>query len=453
MVTSRRTVPPAPHQAFPVLPGPPVLGWARHLRRDLLGVLTRVSRDSPGLAGFKVAGQTFAVADSPDAIRDVLIEKADDFDKGRRQVNALGPVMGKGLLISQGELHTRQRRLILPHFTPRNVRRHADHIVAEAEHLIDTWGDRAEVDLLDEMNSLTMNIVTRLLFSSRIEDDRAIADAITTVFEWEMYALTSLFPIPMRVPTPRNLRARAEIAYVRQRLGAFVEERRRNPGAYSDLLTLLMEARYEDGTTMSEEQLLDEVITVWGASQETSADAQAWTLYLLAQHPEVLARVRAEIDTVLGDRPATFADLASLPYSLRVFKEAMRLYPPGAVLMRTAVRDTTVAGFHVPRGTQVFISTYTLHRREELYPDPERFDPDRFTKERERVLPKQSYLPFGAGHHVCVGSHLALMEGHLLTVTLAQRVDVELCSDRPVEPLLLINLRPRGGIPARVTRR
>ncbi|MFX4293928.1 cytochrome P450 [Streptomyces bohaiensis] len=438
---------------LPEIPGAPLIGHARALRRDLLGLVGHIARESPGIAGFRIAHQRAAVASSPETVREVLIERAADFDKGERQVRAITPVMGRGLLISEGDLHARQRKLILPHFTPRRIARHADAVVAEAEHALAGWSEDTEVDLLDEMNTLTMNIVSRLLFSTRIRDDRALAEAITGVFEWEMHALTRLVVLPLSVPTPRNLRARTRIDYIRGRIDAFIQERRSADDPVQDLLTVLMNARYEDGAVMDDRQLLDETLTIWGASQETSADAQTWALYLLARHPEAHARVREEVDRVLGGRPATFEDLKQLPYSLQVFKEAMRLYPPAAVMLRTAVRDTVIGGCRIARGTMIFLAIHTLHRSPDLYPEPERFDPDRFTKEREHALPRQAYLPFGTGKHVCVGSHLALMEGQLLTATMTQRLDVELLPQPPVEPLLLINLRPRDGVRARVRHR
>lgn len=439
--------------ALPIARGDPLLGHVRAIRRDALAALAALADDSGGVAGFRIGLTQALVVSSPSAVREVLIERASDFGRGKRQTRALAPLLGRGLLTSEGELHARQRHLVVPHFSRRRVARYAEKIVAEAERTIGGWADGAEVDLLAEMNSLTMNIVTGLLFSTSIRQNRALARAISDVFDWEMRAMTSAFPLPIWVPTPRNRRASSSIAALRDWINGFVHERRTGGGPSDDILAELMAARYEDGSAIPDELLLDEVLTTWGAAQETSADAQAWTLYLLACHPDALARIRQEEAAVLGGRPVRYDDLAELPYSLQVFKEAMRLYPPAAVIPRQAVRDTVVGGYRVSGGTMVFISAYSMHRRPEVFPDPCRFDPDRFSRERERYLPKGAYLPFGTGGNVCPGSHLAMLEGHLLTTVLAQRIDAELSPGQVVRPELLINLRPAPGVLARIRHR
>lgn len=456
--------PPAP-APLPMAAGSRLLGHARELREDTIAALNGLAEGSDGVIGFRIGPSPAVVVSSAATARDVLIERADDFGRGRRQTRALTPLMGKGLLTSEGELHTRQRRLVLPHFSPRRIPRHADAIVTEAERTVRRWKEGAEVDLVAEMNALTMDIVTRLLFSASTRENNVLARAITEAFEWEMHAITSMVALPIWVPTPRNLRARRNIATFRQWIAGFIRQRQARatgpadpsapgPAVHQDILDDLMAARYEDGGTMPDDLLLDEVLTAWGAAQETSADAQAWTLYLLGRHPEVRDAVRAEVDTVLGQRAVCYDDLARLPYCLQVFKEAMRLYPPAAVIPRQAIRDTVVGGRTVRAGTMVFINAYSLHRRPEVFPDPERFDPERFARERERALPKGAYLPFGTGGNVCPGSHLAMMEGHLLTALLAQRVEVELLPGAAaIRPELLVNLRPNPGVPARIHHR
>jgi cytochrome P450 len=204
---------------------------------------------------------------------------------------------------------------------------------------------------------------------------------------------------------------------------------------------------------MSDEQLFDETITLCGAAQETTADAMSWALHLLVTHPEIYARLRREVDEVLGDRSVTYQDLERLPSSLQVFKEALRLYPPGSIMLRGAVRDTAIGGYRVPRGATVAISIWALHRRPDVYLDPERFDPDRFRREQERKIPKCGFMPFGAGRRVCLGNHFSLMEGQALLATLLQRVELEDVPEHPVVPQLLVNLRARTGIRVRVRQR
>ncbi|MET9544768.1 cytochrome P450 [Streptomyces sp. NPDC006627] len=443
---------------LPMAPGGGLLGHATALQADTIATLHRIASASDGVMGFRIGTSLAVTVSTPAATRDVLIENADGFGRGKRQTRALTPLMGNGLLTSEGELHRRQRRLVLPHFSPRRISRHAEAIVSTAESVAERWREGVDVDLVAEMNTLTMDIVSRLLFTASSRDDRALADAITEAFEWEMYAITSPAALPLWVPVPRNRRARRAMTGIRAWIAQFIRERQEaaEGGAElpEDILGDLMASRYEDGTPMCGELLLDEVLTAWGAAQETSADAQAWTLYLLARHPEVLKRVRHEIDTVLGERSVRFEDLPHLPYCLQVFKEAMRLYPPAAVIPRQAIKDTVVGGYAVPAGTMVFLNAFSLHRNPDVFADPERFDPDRFSREREKALPKGAYLPFGTGGNVCPGSHLAMMEGHLLTVVLHQRLAFDLLPQgAEVTPELLVNLRPSPGVRARVSAR
>ncbi|EGX56650.1 cytochrome P450 [Streptomyces zinciresistens K42] len=449
---------PSRPRRLPMASGGGLLGHAAALQADAIGTLHRLASASEGVMGFRIGGTVAATVSTPAAARDVLIENADDFGRGRRQTRALTPLMGDGLLTSEGELHRRQRRLVLPHFSPRRIPRHAQAVVATAESLAGRWRAGVDVDLVAEMNTLTMDIVSRLLFTASSSDNHALAEAITEAFAWEMHAITSPVALPLWVPVPRNLRARRAMTGIRAWIARFVRERQEAAAAGAevpeDILGDLLASRYEDGTAMSEELLLDEVLTAWGAAQETSADAQAWTLYLLARHPDVLERVHHEIGTVLGERTVTFEDLPRLPYCLQVFKEAMRLYPPAAVIPRQAVRDTVVGGHRVKAGTMIFLNAYSLHRNPQVFADPERFDPDRFARERERTLPKGAYLPFGTGGNVCPGSHLAMMEGHLLTVVLHQRLAFDLLPQgAEVTPELLVNLRPSPGVRARVVAR
>lgn len=442
---------------LPMAPRRGLLGHARALQTDTVNTLHQLSSESDGVVGFRLGGSLAITVSTPVAARDVLIHQAEDFGRGKRQTRALTPLMGQGLLTSEGELHKKQRRLVVPHFSPRRIPRHADLIVSTAESVAERWKPGVDVDLVAEMNALTMDIVSQLLFSTSSRDNRALAEAITEAFEWEMHALTSPFALPLQVPVQRNRRAQRAITGIRAWISEFIRQRReaqQEGEEPADVLADLMAARYEDGGAMSEELLLDEVLTTWGAAQETSADAQAWVLYLLARHPDALKRVHHEIDTVLGERSVRFEDLPQLPYCLQVFKEAMRLYPPAAVIPRQAVRNTVVDGCAIPAGAMVFLNAYSLHRNPDVFDDPERFDPDRFARDREKELPKGAYLPFGTGGNVCPGSHLAMMEGHLLTVLLNQRLTFELLPQAAeVVPELLVNLRPSPGVRAHVAAR
>jgi cytochrome P450 len=430
-----------------------IVGMGPVLQRDPLIVVRRVAQECGDIGGFRIGPKLFVFLSSPELAYEVLIGHPEDFDKGQLQLRATTPLLGNGLLTSDGEHHARQRKVIAPHFLPRHIAHYVSTMVALARGAVERWQEGQEVELCAAMNQLSMEIVGQVLLSANFGEERRLAAAITAAFEWEMHALTSALVIPLSVPTPRNVRMRRALAYLRSQIGGIIAERRSSGEEQEDMLSLLLSLRYEDGASMSDEQLFDELITLCGAAQETSADAISWALYLLAKHRAVYARVRDEVDTVLAGRAPTYEDLRQLPYCLQVFKEALRLYPPGSIMLRGAVRDTTIGGYGVPAKTTVAISPWALHRRPDVFLDPDRFDPDRFEREQERKLPKCGFMPFGAGHRVCLGNHFSLMEGQALIAALAQCVELELVGHHPVEAQLLVNLRAKYGIRVRVRHR
>jgi cytochrome P450 len=204
---------------------------------------------------------------------------------------------------------------------------------------------------------------------------------------------------------------------------------------------------------MSDEQLMSECLNLFGAGYETTATALSWTWYLLCKHPEIYQEVQHEVDAVLQGRTPTAADLERLPYCLQVFKEALRIYPPVYATCRRAIDDVEIDGYRVSKGWTVFLAPYTLHRREEHFPEPEKFDPERFTPAQEKILPRYAYMPFGAGPRICIGLHFTMMEGHLLLATIAQRASFSLLPSQEIKPDLLHFLRPRGMVQVAVTKR
>lgn len=446
-------------------PGPRtrrLLGSLPEMRRDPLRLFEHLARRHGPVVSFRLGPKPAVVVSGPAAVREVMVSRAEDFDKGEIQRRAFSPALRNGLLISEGRLHATQRKLLVPHFQARRIAGYVEVFAREAERHAERLQDGQDVDLLAVMGAITRDVIGYLLWGRSLEQEAELAAAVTRVFEWEMRELFAVASVPLVVPTPANRQLAVDLSWVRGRIQSIVDERRAEGGEHPDLLDALLMARYDDGTAMSDDQLLDELITLWGAAHETSADAQFWTALLLSTHPEIGARVADEADRVLGDRLPDADDLARLPYALAVFKESMRLYPPAASLMRAAVRDTTIGGYRIRRGTIVFISTYSMHRDPSLYCDPETFDPSRFlarTGPSGRAAAAAAdptrfgYLPFGAGKHVCIGSTLALTEGQVFTTVLARRLRFKLVAPGPVEPQLLINLRPRQTVRVTVDRR
>ena len=344
-----------------------------------------------------------------------------------------------------------------PSFQPRHIISYADSMAHYSELIQQKWSDDETVDVNQEMTHLTMSIIGKILFDADVftETDE-LGAAMTTTLSHVSHTLSKLFPIPLNWPTKRNRDTRHAIAVLRGKIQTLIEERRAEAEERNDFLSILLQTQDEDGKHMSDEQVIDESLTLFGAGHETTATALAWTWYLLASYPEIYKKVQAEVDAVLQGRTPTYADLAQLPYCLQVFKETMRLYPPAYAISRAPLHDVDVNGYIARKGKDiVFISPYTMHRRPDYFPEPEVFDPERFTLENEKKLPRYAYMPFGAGPRICIGNHFAMMEGHLLLATLAQRVTFELVPDQQIipDPLKTVTIRPRNGINMVVHRR
>ena len=282
----------------------------------------------------------------------------------------------------------------------------------------------------------------------------ATADRVPSSAGASLRKLAKRIEPPVLWPGERSRKLKSALSVLERRVARMIAERRDDAATTRtrrDLLTLLLSARDEDGSGMSDRQVRDEVLTLFVAGHETTANALAWSLTLLAQHPEIYARVRAEVDA-LGRVP-TSADLPKLALCLRVFKEAMRLYPPVYMFGRVAIADVDVGPYRLPRGTIVLACPWALHRRPDEYPHPERFDPERWLPEEEAKRPKTSFLPFSAGPRTCIGNYFALMEGPLVLATLLHHADFSLASTRPIEPEPSATLRPKNGVPMTITRR
>jgi cytochrome P450 len=314
--------------------------------------------------------------------------------------------------------------------------------------------DRKPLDVYNEMRRLSLDVVTRALFGVKVQEDtRAAGHAFAVLSE----ALTNHLYSPLfflflhpGLPTPSNRRARAALRTLDRIVGSIIARRRaQGPvDGEDDLLSLLLHARDEeaDGGGMDDRQVRDEVMTVLLAGHETTAMALSWTWYLLDRHRDVAERLRAEILGALGDRDPTIEDLPRLEGATRVIEEAMRLFPPAWIIMRVAKEEDEIGGYRVAPGTLVMLSPYLTHRAPEVWPDPERFDPDRFTAERSEGRPRFAYFPFAGGPRQCIGSEFAMTEATLVLATIIRRFRLELASRRKVVPQPMITLRPRGGL-------
>jgi len=447
----------------PVLAAPP-----RHAGRLPLWSLLKAQRENlvatwneeafdKTFLSRKVLRRWLFVLNDPADIKHVLLDNASNYVKSDLANRVLGPMLGKGLLLSEGELWRRQRRVMSPSFNHKRIRDFGAVMAAVAQATVARWEAEGEGarDIADEMMRATLDIVARAMFSTELGDEvRRVGDAVTRYQEsLGRLSLPDMLGLPPWFPRPGQRQGYRALAELDAAIDALIDERADGEDR-GDLLAMLLNARdAETGAAMDRRQVRDEAATIITAGHETTANALTWTFYLLAKHPWAEARLHAELDEVLDGRAPTFDDVAKLRYARMVIDEAMRLYPPAHTLERQAVADDEVGGRRIPAGSAVIVSPWVLHRHRKLWDRPEAFDPERFAPERAEGRPRYAYLPFGGGPRICIGAGFALTEAAILLAAIAQRFRLRLAANQPVEPVGLITLRPRHGLPMTVERR
>ncbi len=435
--------------------GAPIVGALADLRKDQLGTLERMAElGSP--VSFRILNKRLHLLSDPDQIDRALVGNVRAYDKRTVGYDHLRTVVGNGLLTSEGGFWRRQRRIAQPAFKRPRIEGFAAIMTESAEDMVESWRDGEVVDILREMMRVTMRIAGLSLLSrdvSAAADE--VGEALTTAIEHVSYRTETPWAPPDWVPTPRNRQFRAALATLDRVVADILRARRAGQTEQGDLLDILMTATDpETGEGMSDEQLRDEVMTIFLAGHETTAVALAWTFDLLGRHPDVAARLREEVDGALGGRAPTIDDLPRLPYAEKVLYESMRLYPPAWMVERSAAVDHEIAGHPIRRGDWVLISPWVTHRRADIWPDPSRFDPERFGPEsREKARPRYAYFPFGGGQRKCIGDRFALVEARLILAAVVQRASLEATREHPPAPDPLVTLRPGGGTPMRVALR
>jgi cytochrome P450 len=425
--------------------------------RDPLGLCIETARALGDMAMFRFGPVRWYLVNDAEGARHVLQKNHAGYVKSQ-SYRSMELVVGRGLLTNEGASWHRQRKLAQPAFHRDVIGGFVEAMARATEAMLARWGERApdaSFDVHAEMMRLALRIVGLTLFGADVDDaDAAIGDALGVALEHTTRRAEAVVKLPTWLPTPSNLRFRRALARLDGMVYGILEERRRRGDLGRDLLGMLMAAVDESTPEgMSERQLRDEVMTLVLAGHETTANALAFTVRLLCLHPEIFARLRAEVDAVLGGRAPRGEDLAKLALTERVVLEALRLYPPAWCFERQALADDVVCGYRVRRGGIVGIVPYALHRYEKYWPDPEAFDPDRFLPERSEGRPRYAYLPFAEGPRACIGRGFALTEAKVVLALVAQRFELALADDRPLRLLPGITLRPAGGIHVRARRR
>jgi cytochrome P450 len=437
-------------KSIPAVAAAPVLGNVRQFARDRLGLFMHVMRTCGDVGAYHIGRRRFVLVNSPAIAHQVLVERAADFDKTPHFRRFAAPVLGNGLLTSPNAFHACQRPLLAPAFQSHHVGAHAEVIAGYAERMAGRWSDGEVVNIQQEMVRLTLWIVGKTLFDADVLSEAdELGAALTDAIHGFNAQVSAFVPLTIEWPTPTNLRYRRAVRRVNRTVKALIAERCASGRDHGDLLTMLLRARYADGSPMSQEQIRDEAMTMFMPGHETSATALTWCWHLLSQHPAVYQRLLDEVDRELGGERPTVGDAPRLSYTLQVFKEAMRLYPPVYMFTRQAVRDVEIDAYRFPAGSFLMFSPYSMHRRSEHFPDPERFDPDRFAPESEQRLPPQAYIPFGAGRRICIGNHYAMLSGQLILATIAQRVRFS-CGQAAVGMEPMVTLRPDRPIQMKV---
>lgn len=442
-------VPPSIPRVPQRFPGQALLAF----RQDPIAYL-RAAAQYGDVVRLPITRQPLYLVNHPDLIKDIFVTHQKQFKKGRGLERAK-KLLGDGLLTSEDPYHLRQRRLIQPAFHRQRIAAYAAQMTAYAAKTSAGWNDGETRDMAEEMLHLALAIVGKTLFNAEMEGEAPeIRDALTEVFVLFHTLMLPLADLLERLPLPsvrRFARARARLDATIYRL---IDERRASGEDAGDLLSMLLLARDEDdGGRMTDEQVRDEALTIFLAGHETTANALAWTWYLLSQNPGSESKFHAELDCVLAGRTPTLDDLPSLPFTRKVLAESLRLYSPAWVIGRRVLSDYQMGEARLKRGDLVLMAQAVMHSDPRFWTDPACFDPDRWTPEAEAARPKFAYFPFGGGPRVCIGEQFAWMEEMLLLAALGQQWKMRLAPGQVVATQPIITLRPKFGMKMILERR
>ncbi|HIA12895.1 MAG TPA: cytochrome P450 [Flavobacteriales bacterium] len=440
--------------------GPPIIGVGLTISKDTPDFLTRTAKEFQDLSYFKVLNLHMYYLCKPEYVQHVLQENNKNFYKSVKY-KFLKLFLGQGLLTSEGEFWLKQRRLAQPAFHKHKIASFAETMTGDASDMMAEWEKGIEkgndvVDMHREMMALTLRIVGKTLLSkdlktSSIDIDTSLGYLIADIFK----RVHSVFDIPLWVPIPRNIgfkKARKVLDDVINKIiddrlsgaetGACLSDRQ------EDLLSMLIGAEDEDtGEKMPKEQLRDEVMTIFVAGHETTANALTWTLYLLSTHSSVMTKLKAELDEVLDGRTPGLEDSRSLKYTTQVIEESMRLYPPAWIIERTAIGDDKIGDYEISKGDQMIMSPYVMHRDPKYWKEPNTFDPERFSEEGSKERDRYCYFPFGGGPRYCIGANFAMLEMQLVLASICQNYSFSVKEGFHVETEPLVTLRPKNGMP------
>lgn len=425
----------------------------KRFQTDQLNYMQELTDELGSVATFKILWMTFCVVTEPSVIRELLIKHGDKLTRDPFVSDMFGRVMGNGVFVAEGELWKKQRKLMQPAFHAMRIQNYTDVMADYTREMVMGWEEGEELAIDEALTEVTLRIIAKTMYgvdlASKVTVIGERMKELLTIVEQQLH---TSFVAPAWLPTPLNRRHGRALEAIKGVLREVVAERRAEGEDSGDLLSMLLQVRDETGEGMSEQQILDECITLFVAGHETTAATLTWTWHILTQNREIYARVREEVDTVLGKRPIAYTDIPQMPYLEAVIKETLRMYTPAPSFGRQ-VQEPFVIGEHsFTKGMNVFVSIHGLHHRADLYPEPEQFRPERFLDE-EKMPDRYTYMPFGAGARICLGNMFAMLEAAVLLATMVQHIELDRVTTAPVELDTRVTVRPSEALLMRVRRR
>ncbi len=454
MITTKHITPKGP-SGYPIIGN--LFKVASNQRLVWLQSLTEQYGD---VSKFQLLKKEVYLVNHPDLVRDLLVKKVDNYTKRTVAFSVVRKVLGESTFTAMGDVWKRKRQLVQPSFHKTKISNLTEIMTDTIEEMLNDWEvvcDKKEtIDVADAMMRLTLSVVVRALFSTALtkEEVQTVANVFTPILEEASTRASYPLKFLSKFRTKQNAIYKKNIKQLDDIIFRIIKDRRTSTSTHNDLLQMLMDAR-EEGTDdpLTDQELRDEVMTVFIAGHETTANAMSWLWVILSQQSEFREKVEKEVEEALGKRTPTAADFPKLPHSLKVFKETLRLYPPVPILPRNVEQDDALGDYLIKGGGEVLFSPYLLHRLTDFWENPETFDPERFEREAERKRHPFAYLPFGGGPRICLGNNFAMMEAVFILAMTTQRFRLNLISDKPVEPLITLTTRPKGGVHVRLERR
>jgi cytochrome P450 len=443
---------------IPLTKGLPLVGSLPQLIKNPFGYLKQARETYGDIYNLNLGISKMLIVNHPRQMQHILVDNAQNYRKGGAMWDAVRAMLGNGLVVSEGSFWMRQRRMMNPQFHRQRLAALNDLMVSAIDEALDTWEQSAngsDFNVAPAFSELTMKVITRTLFGTGLSNDEMdrVSKAMNYALTYIIQAIV-LNSLPSWMPAPGKKEFEQSIKQIDETVYRIIADSRKNNGAENHVLAMLLDmVDDETGEGMTDQQLRDEVTTLFLAGYETTSIALSWAFDLLTHHPDVMDKLQAEVDAVLGNRLPTFADLMKLPYSRMIMQETLRIRPSAWQLPRTAVEDDEIDGYQIPAGTTITGLIYMCHYHPEEWDNPEVFDPERFQPDKSEKRHKFAYMPFGAGQRKCIGMDFALMEGQLALAMVAQRYKLTKTTEDLVEPQLSTTLRPKGGVVVKLEKR